>query len=591
MHLNARPGGGLGRFVRPWLIAASAMLLCAAQMVQPAQAGYRDLMGYPELEALLGEAVPTGAGLHVGIIEGTNNADNYMPDVGHAELVNKTFTNQTDDGDGSSSHATHVARNFVGSNTSIAPDIDTIDVWSANDWLREGFLNAGHRSLPQQSNVRIFNHSWIGNSSSADEMLRRIDYVVDQHRHVQVVGVPNAGQDDWPLLKDAYNVIAVGRTDGSHVSGSTAVDGLYTDNRVAPTLVATGHNPANTTVATSWATPQVAAGTALLMEAGQDTSLSNGTLSHATGAIPHAQAPQVLKASLMAGADRHVINARGANLTDYQVNTSNNLDSHYGAGQMNIYNSYRILAAGEQDSREAGGPATIAETGWDYGLGFGGAGGSDTVASYGFSISPDVASASLQASLAWNLSVEGQAGGPPPHVPATFDAVLHELHLMLYDVTADPTPMMDASSLSDIHNTQNIYFTDLEPGRDYDMRVVAADGQDPFSLDYALAWQIMTEPAVLLGDMNLDGVVDTADVAPFVLALTDPETYKSQFDVTQATMIALGDINQDGVFDTADVAPFVQLLVGGDSTTVPEPGSLALLSLSGLLLLRRRPRR
>ncbi len=41
-------------------------------------------------------------------------------------------------------------------------------------------------------------------------------------------------------------------------------------------------------------------------------------------------------------------------------------------------------------------------------------------------------------------------------------------------------------------------------------------------------------------------------------------------------------------FDTADVAPFVQLLVRGNSPTVPEPGSLALLGLGGLMLLRRR---
>ncbi len=56
-------------------------------------------------------------------------------------------------------------------------------------------------------------------------------------------------------------------------------------------------------------------------------------------------------------------------------------------------------------------------------------------------------------------------------------------------------------------------------------------------------------------------------------------------------MITLGDINQDGAFDTADVAPFVQLLVSGATTTspnVPEPSSLALLGLGGLMLMRRR---
>ena len=88
----------------------------------------------------------------------------------------------------------------------------------------------------------------------------------------------------------------------------------------------------------------------------------------------------------------------------------------------------------------------------------------------------------------------------------------------------------------------------------------------------------------LLGDMNLDGQIDSADVAPFVLALVDPLAYLSQYGIDPRLV---GDINGDGVFDTADVAPFVQLLVGGGSTSVPEPGSLVLLGGGGLMLLRR----
>ncbi len=88
----------------------------------------------------------------------------------------------------------------------------------------------------------------------------------------------------------------------------------------------------------------------------------------------------------------------------------------------------------------------------------------------------------------------------------------------------------------------------------------------------------------LLGDMNLDGVVDTGDVAPFVRALTDPAAYEAEYGIDP---VLVGDINQDGAFDTGDVAPFVELLVSSDSGAIPEPGSLALLSLGGLMLLRR----
>ncbi len=99
---------------------------------------------------------------------------------------------------------------------------------------------------------------------------------------------------------------------------------------------------------------------------------------------------------------------------------------------------------------------------------------------------------------------------------------------------------------------------------------------------------IAAEDPILLGDMNFDGVVDTGDVAPFVLALTDAAAYQSQFGVDEATMIAAGDINEAGAFDTGDVAPFVEMLVGSGSASVPEPGSLALLGLGAIALMRRR---
>ncbi len=92
----------------------------------------------------------------------------------------------------------------------------------------------------------------------------------------------------------------------------------------------------------------------------------------------------------------------------------------------------------------------------------------------------------------------------------------------------------------------------------------------------------------LLGDMNLDGVVASDDIAPFVLALISPLTYQAQYGIDP---LIPGDTNRDGAFDTGDVAPFVQLLVGGGSQSVPEPGTLALLSGAGLMLWRRRARR
>ena len=56
---------------------------------------------------------------------------------------------------------------------------------------------------------------------------------------------------------------------------------------------------------------------------------------------------------------------------------------------------------------------------------------------------------------------------------------------------------------------------------------------------------------VLLGDVNMDGVVDLLDVTPFVELLT------------AGGYLPEADINQDGVLDLLDVTPFVELLSGG----------------------------
>ncbi len=96
------------------------------------------------------------------------------------------------------------------------------------------------------------------------------------------------------------------------------------------------------------------------------------------------------------------------------------------------------------------------------------------------------------------------------------------------------------------------------------------------------------EPEYLLGDMNRDGVVDTGDMAAFILALTDPAAYEATYGIDP---VLVGDINGDGAFDTGDVTPFIQLLVGQSAATVPEPAAGALLLGAAALLLGRQSRR
>ncbi len=62
------------------------------------------------------------------------------------------------------------------------------------------------------------------------------------------------------------------------------------------------------------------------------------------------------------------------------------------------------------------------------------------------------------------------------------------------------------------------------------------------------------------GDMNCDGIVNNADIDPFVQALTDPAAYAAAFPDCN---IMNADLNGDDVVNNADIDPFVALLSGG----------------------------
>ncbi|MEE8450785.1 MAG: hypothetical protein V3R99_02690, partial [Thermoguttaceae bacterium] len=242
-----------------------------------ARATYKDLIGYPdlvELVDLLGLGVPTGVGIPITQVEASASGGGtdpvYLPVASDPELAGKEIIDASDLGTGlPSTHALRVGLNFYGNDTSIAPALgssadDPVRVYLAEDWL-ENVLRIEIRNIPVVTGSRIANHSWIGadeNASVTADILRRMDYLVDERDHIQIVGLPNSASDDLPLFKDAYNVISVGRTDALHKFDTVGVPGndTYTAGRVAPTLVTSGFSKADS-VATSWSTPIVAAST------------------------------------------------------------------------------------------------------------------------------------------------------------------------------------------------------------------------------------------------------------------------------------------------------------------------------------------
>ena len=163
--------------------------------------------------------------------------------------------------------------------------------------------------------------------------------------------------------------------------------------------------------------------------------------------------------------------------------TDNGLDVRYGAGQVNVFNSHAILTAGEQDSAEDGNFNPVGLQGFDYDEGFGGANGTNSIATYGFGLIDD--DATLTASLVWNIDIDG-GNGP------NFDggAELFNLDLELFNVT---TSEIFDFSYSSTENTENIW-TSLAGGNEYELRVLVGEGQDAFDWDYGLAWQVTPVP-------------------------------------------------------------------------------------------------
>jgi hypothetical protein len=233
----------------------------------------------------------------------------------------------------------------------------------------------------------------------------------------------------------------------------------------------------------------VAAAAAILVQAGHEggLTLSEGSkIVGGIGTIYNAEQSETVKAALMAGADRQTANtSTDANISDYRSaghETANGLDSRYGAGQVNIYNSYRILAGGEQKSFQNGG-VDIRSFGFDHGA-IGGLSGSGRTASYFFNgTASDV---SLFASLVWNLDV-ANTNIFNPVLPAT---TLYNLDLSLFDVTNNN---LVAASTSTLDNTENLYFN-LLLGNRYEMRVTTNEANN-FLWDYALAWRMEANPS------------------------------------------------------------------------------------------------
>jgi hypothetical protein len=561
-----------------------------------ALADYKDDIGYTRLLNEQGVNVPDGSGVLVTQAEAlSGDPPAYMPNVTDAQFTGKSISDKsgTNPASSFSSHATGVGRYFYGNSSSIAPAVDAVNVYDANEWLSSGYLNTDNSSaVPLSAPDRVANHSWIGSYSdnAVDlDVVKRVDWLIENDEFIQAIGLKNNTSTNSPLLSAAFNIIAVGVTDGVHGRSTVSLASPYVSGRTRPDLVAPFTH-------TSSSTPVIAAAAALLVETGNTApSLSTdpqgtSTTSREGNTIYNAERSEVVKAVLMAGADRVTENTTNpdpgtpGNITDYRVDpmnrSGNGLDIRFGAGQLNIYNSFHILMAGEQNSAEdAAGGGSIGVYGFDYDPSFGGAGtggGSNVTGSYTFSTG--ASQVMLTAALAWNVDV---ADGGPNSFPGA--ATLYDLDLRLYDKTGGGHVLL-VESASAIDNTENIWIQ-LDAGRDYLLEVVPKTGQSSFEWDYALAWQLTVlidtdsdgTPDIFDTDDDSDGLPDV-DEATYgtdpLHADTDGDEFDDAIEVTYGSDPLLasdtpagnyvnnGDINDDGTVNVVDMLLATRMVLG-----------------------------
>ncbi|MBT8441169.1 MAG: dockerin type I repeat-containing protein [Gammaproteobacteria bacterium] len=503
---------------------------------------FADDVGYTALQAELLASVPDGSGLTVTIVEACigDPCGAWAPDPGIRSVT---------DGDGGpqvsapfSGHATGVGNRFYG-DASITPVIGippnpSVAAYEANNWLQDGALRFGQAvGTPLVSASRIANHSWVGttgNDAYDTELLKRLDWLVDTDEYVQVAGyIGNSSA----IFGSARNAIAVNKTGSPTNSGSTVLtsDAAYASVQTRPDLVAPESSP-------STATPRVAATAALLMHTARlNPSFSNGsTTNRNNDTILNAERSEVVKAALMAGAERATSNTHPtgdpANIVEYRAATAdqrdNGLDRRYGAGQLNVYNSYHIVAAGEQDSLQENGVGSIEPIGFDYEGTFGGSNGSNSQATYFFTTGTEAVE--FVAALVWNIKID--PGGNPAFGRA---ATLYDLDLHLFDVSDGGNWVLVLDSTSANENTENIRAF-LDAATPYALQVNRGSGQGSFRWDYALAWRTRVS-----GDVNGDDRIDVRDLTLMQQAITGIRGLDQQQRARADVYPAGGDGNLD----------------------------------------------
>jgi hypothetical protein len=442
-----------------WMPSVRCLLLVCgwvgSSLVPVHGQAYKGPVGYNTLVSELGGSLETGAGINVAFVEApVGAAGRYMPDVTDAQFVGKTITAGSGASNGNSTHALDVGRLFFGNSSSMSPGITNVTVYEANDWINSR-LAPGGSGTPLTESFRVSNHSYIGGGTEAASvnLMMRMDYYVNQSGTTVVVGANNGNSNALPgVFMQGYNSISVGRSDGLHSHGFT---NFYGANRIKPDLVA----PLGSTSAAAG----VVSSAASLLHAKADNMGVNAA---------DARRPEVIKSILMSGASKEP----GMN---WDRTNTRPLDDRYGAGQLNIRNSYYTMAAGQSDGHLGAPSSQIGLRGWDYEASLA---GNDTAMYYEFAVG-NWGVEDLSVMLNWNIQVVDTDPNLSVFAPATS---LANLSLTLLDST---NTVIDFSN-STVDNVEHLSLDFLGTGT-YRFRV---QNHSNFSNSFALSWRMTAVP-------------------------------------------------------------------------------------------------
>jgi hypothetical protein len=408
-------------------------------------------------------------------------------------------------------HANNVGGFFYGDTNGVAPGVEHVDNYDANHFYNSVIRNQSAIS------ARIVNQSFgFGGQVSAID--QDYDNYMARYSVVIISGAGNSGAPSSPAT--TYNGLAVGAYGGASSEGPTL------DGRSKPDITA----PAGLT---SFSAPLVAGAAALLDQAAARGDGGPGT---STGA----RNPRTIKALLLNGATKPAGWSNGV---------SRPLDARYGAGVLNVFNSYGQLAAGKQTATASTTspvgnahppPLTAnqiaARRGWDLGSVTSTA-TQDGAKHYFFVLVGETnQSFTLTATLVWQRALN--------------QAAINDLDLFLYDTTDDT---LVASSQSADDNVEHLWVRGLPSGR-YDLQVFKHGGRTQRVSDnetYALTFEFDPPASPRLSQAALAGghfqarvfgepwekyVIQAAsDFADWLPIFTNATSAQGFFDFTDTT--------------------------------------------------------